>query len=405
MKGATNHLTAGQRVAYYRRRRGISQAVLADLVGKTTSWVEKIEAGRMPLDVLSNIAALARALDISVYELLPDDIADVDAVTRGRSVPALRELVLSYRFVNPRLSGAQAAPVELPALKAIVADIWQAYQAARFGYVVARLQHALPIAGVTVAQAKPPADEEARTQLAYLYQVACSVLTKLGELDLAMLCADKGDSVIQGVDDLAAQISLQRTIAHALLSNAQYGDALAVIDDAVRRVPHGRLDPRVLSVVGTLHLVGAMASARQGNRAEASSHLAHAGAAAEAVGRDANYLWTSFGPTNVAIHHVSVAAELGDYQQAAALGPGIDTTGMSTERRVRHQLEVARAFHFRAKRGEALRMVLAAEAAAPEQVRRHFLTHALVHEWLRNKQMRPTPELHALAVRTGALPR
>ena len=42
VKGGTNHLTPGQRVAYYRRRRGMSQFVLAELVGKTVSWIEKI---------------------------------------------------------------------------------------------------------------------------------------------------------------------------------------------------------------------------------------------------------------------------------------------------------------------------------------------------------------------------
>jgi hypothetical protein len=35
MKGATNHLTPGQRIAYYRRRRGMSQTVLAELVSRT----------------------------------------------------------------------------------------------------------------------------------------------------------------------------------------------------------------------------------------------------------------------------------------------------------------------------------------------------------------------------------
>ena len=35
MKGATNHLTPRQRAAYYRQRRGMSQTVLAELVGKT----------------------------------------------------------------------------------------------------------------------------------------------------------------------------------------------------------------------------------------------------------------------------------------------------------------------------------------------------------------------------------
>lgn len=102
MKGATNHLTPGEKVAYYRRRRGMSQVVLAGLVGKTASWVEKTESGRANLQMLPNIAQLAEVLDISPFELLPDDIVQVDAATRGRSVPALRTQLLSYRFVNPR---------------------------------------------------------------------------------------------------------------------------------------------------------------------------------------------------------------------------------------------------------------------------------------------------------------
>ncbi len=102
MKGATNHVTPGEKVAYYRRRRGLSQIVLADLVGKTTSWVEKIESGRANLQMLPNIARVAEMLDISPLELMPDDIVHVDPATRGHSVPALRKQLLSYRFANPR---------------------------------------------------------------------------------------------------------------------------------------------------------------------------------------------------------------------------------------------------------------------------------------------------------------
>ena len=184
----------------------------------------------MPLDVLSNIAALAKALDISVMELLPSDIADVDQSTRGQSVPGLRDLVLSYRFVNPRFSATTAVPVDLATVKAAVADVWTAYQASRFSYVVAQLQRILPVAFVSANEAAPEQRQEFQAQLAYLYQVAASVLTKLGELDLAMLCADRGESAIQGVDALAPKMSLQRSIAHALLSNAQFDDALAVIE-------------------------------------------------------------------------------------------------------------------------------------------------------------------------------
>jgi transcriptional regulator with XRE-family HTH domain len=123
VKGATNHLTPGEKVAYYRRRRGLTQEVVAELVGKTTSWIEKIESGRANLQMLPNIASLADVLDISPFELLPDDIVQVDGNTRGRSVPALRKQLLSYRFVNPRYLEDQAEPISLPDLTAAVANV------------------------------------------------------------------------------------------------------------------------------------------------------------------------------------------------------------------------------------------------------------------------------------------
>lgn len=63
-----------------------------------------------------------------------------------------------------------------------------------------------------------------------------------------------------------------------------------------------------------------MISARSKDRVQAQAHLTKARQLAEAVGRDAKYLWTAFEPTNVGTHYVAVAAELGDYQRAATLG-------------------------------------------------------------------------------------
>jgi hypothetical protein len=50
-----------------------------------------------------------------------------------------------------------------------------------------------------------------------------------------------------------------------------------------------------------------------------------------------------------------------------------------------------------------LALVLDAEVRAPEQVRRHFMTHTLLHEWVRSRRVTPSPELHGLARRAGVL--
>lgn len=339
-------------------------------------------------------------LDISPLELMPDDIMHVDPATRGHSVPALLKQLLSYRFVNPRYLATQVAPPSVPDLTRAVAAAWSGYQASRFCYVVAELHRLLPLA---VAGAEVDTTGRASLQLAFLYQLAASVLTKVGEPDLAFICADRGDWAVQESPDLAARVSVQRTIAHALLANAQFDDALAVVDQTLSVVPAGVASPELLSSVGTTHLVGAMVAGRSGERRAAGDHLRHARQAADRLGGDANYPWTAFGPTNVAIHDVAVAAELGDYQRAAHLGVQVDPAPLPMERQVRHRLEVARALHYQRKQRDALALVLEAEARAPEQVRRHFLTHALVHDWVRSRHTAISVGLDGLATRSGVL--
>lgn len=400
MKGSGLELTIGERVAYYRRRRGLTQDTLGGLVGRTQSWVEKIESGRAPLDRISVIRRLAHALDVSLHDLLPDDVAEVDDSTRGRSVPALRDLLLSYRVVNPRfaLSDNPLEPPDRSRVPALVGEVWSAYQDSRFAYAVQRLNEALPLAAAAGRQSTDR--RAAQSALAYLYQAAASVLVKLGDLDLARLCADRGDIAAQESDDPVTIASLQRSIAHTLLSNGQYAEAVTIVREGVIDSA-GLRSPAGLSVSGTLMLVGAVAAARAGERAEAAAFLRHAQRTAEQLGSDANHAWTAFGPTNVQIHRVTVAAEFGDHLEAIDLSASLDVSGMPRERQVRHGLEVARSLSRIGRTDEALSTILRFEVAAPDQVRRHFLTHELVHSWLRTSRTRPDLDLVALARRLG----
>jgi len=91
--------------------------------------------------------------------------------------------------------------------------------------------------------------------------------------------------------------------------------------------------------------------------------------------------------------------ELGDVQVALDLGPKVDTAAMPTERRVRHALEVARAYSAWNRRDEALDTLLVAERIAPEQVRYHFLSRQLVRTWIRQERGKPSFQLSDLAHR------
>ncbi|NBE84806.1 helix-turn-helix domain-containing protein [Micromonospora sp. NEAU-HG-1] len=57
-----NELPIGLRMAELRDRRGMSQQVFADRIGKSKSWVDKVERGVRTLDRLSVIETVAAAL-------------------------------------------------------------------------------------------------------------------------------------------------------------------------------------------------------------------------------------------------------------------------------------------------------------------------------------------------------
>src|SRR3546814_2478375 len=63
-----------------------------------------------------------------------------------------------------------------------------------------------------------------------------------------------------------------------------------------------------------------ISAARSEDRSLTAEYLRESESAAAQLGRDANYAWTAFGPTNVKIHRVSTAMELDDVETALEIG-------------------------------------------------------------------------------------
>jgi transcriptional regulator with XRE-family HTH domain len=403
VRGMTDDMTIGERVAFYRNRRGMSQEVLAGLVGRTADWLRKVEHNRISLDRLSVIRRLASALDVSLGDLIGEPtLMEWTEGSGQRTVPALRAALMGHRQFL--LQGAQSdEPICLDGLEREVVSEWESYQQSRYS----RLSRRLPtlVTGALIASRQYGADADdglhAHRLLASVCQLATGFLTKVGEADLASLSATKGLSAAHASGSELMIGSLYRSVAHALVAIGEYEQVVALTCAVSDRLQSGlsAATPEFLSVYGTLQLVGVVAAARQDNRADATTFLAEAEESAHRLGHDANYLWTAFGPTNVAIHRVSAAMELGDVQVAIDLGPRIDTTALPTERRVRHAIETARAFAHWNRVESALDTLLDAESQAPEQVRYHRLSRILVQEMLRRP--RPAPRVIELAARMG----
>lgn len=403
MRGMTTNLTIGERVAWYRRRRGLSQEVLAGLVGRTVDWLSKAENNRIELDRLSVIKSLSDALDVTLGDLLAEPtLMDWTADSGTRTVPALRSALMDYRQLTPLLGvPTEGEPSPLHELRANVAEVWDAYQESRYGFATRRLPLLLADALLATQSYQGRDREQANELTAMTYQGSAMVLAKLGETDLAWIAADRGLAAAQQTGNTVVIGSLFRSVTHCLLSNGRYDAAMQLVSDASGYLRPGlrQASPEYLSIYGTLFLTGAMAAARADDRATARTFLAEAEQAADRLGQDANHMWTAFGPTNVAIHQVATAAELGDMQIAMDLGPQVDTSHLPTERRTRHSLEVARALSSRNQIDDALAMILEAETWAPEQVRSHYLARELVLSWVRNQRGRPSQPMSELAKR------
>jgi transcriptional regulator with XRE-family HTH domain len=407
MRGTTHTLTIGERVAWYRRRRGLSQEVLAGLIGRTADWLGKVENNRIDLDRLSVIKSLAEALDISLGDLLGEpSLLDWTTDSGTHTVPALRAALMNYRALAPLAGGGtDAEPPSIAVLRKEVGALWDAYQDSRFGYVTSRLADLLHRAQLAADHYDGDDQDDARRLLGLAYQLAATQLTKLGESDLAWIAADRGLSAVRPTGDPLITGSLFRSVGHALHATGRYTDAVRLTEDAAGYLePHlSHAAPELLSIYGTLFLSGSMAAARANDASTTRTFLAAADQAAGKLGADANHLWTAFGPTNVAIHRVATAAELGDFQVAIDLGPRVDTTCLPMERRVRHALEVARAYSSWNRVDDAQSMLLDAEQMAPEQVRHHFLSRQLALTWVRRQRGKPSTELVSLARRLKVL--
>jgi transcriptional regulator with XRE-family HTH domain len=406
MRGMTDEMTIGQRVAFYRRRRGLSQEVLAGLVGKTVEWLRKVENNRAELDRLSVIRNLTTVLDVPLGDIIGEpSLFDWSEGSGQQTIPALRAALRDYRHLSPALARIrQDEPPSLNDLERDIAEIWTSYQRSGYGQLARRLP-VLVDECLTAERAFDGDDgRRANALTAYVHHVATLFLTKLGESDLAWIAASRGLAAANASEDHVVIGSLSRAAAHALTSNGEYRQAREVGAAAAKYLQPllAAPTPQLLSVYGTLHLMCALSAARDDDRQTARTHLAEAGDTAKRLGSDANFIWTAFGPTNVTIHQVCVALEFGDVQRAIAIGPGLDTSRLPIERRVRHSIEVARAYLRYNQVDEALMELLNAEQIASDQVRYHRLSRMLVREIL--SRTRPPRLAIDLAYRMGVRP-
>lgn len=397
-----DHDGIGSRITAYRKRQGISQTVLAGLVGRSESWLSQVERGVRSVDRLSVILDLAHALKVDPAQIIgrPWELAPNGSPTT-RGVDETREFFARHSH----LLGDLPDQVDLPALRTQVAQTHRDYQAARYETVSRTLVSML----TTAEAAYRHAGTERESILGYVsaYVAAAKLLTKVGANDLATLAADRASAAAINADSAIARGQAAYQVVCALLRADRSDDAehLAV-QMASQLERHARSDrPGEVSVTGALWLIAAVIAARRTDQAEAWSRLDHADRLAGLLGEDANHAWTAFGPTNVLVHRVSVATELGDAAEALRLATQVNPASFPeglTSRRAQVQLDLAWAQAQRRRDGEATLHLLDVERVAPETIRYNVIARELIRDILA-RAAHGHSALTDLATRAGVL--
>lgn len=243
------------------------------------------------------------------------------------------------------------------------------------------------------------------------YLAAAKLAAKVGDAGLAWVAADRslrlaGDTDRPGLTGIASY-----QVACALLANGHLSDAEATAVQAAEQLG-SRTDSRktnaqeIISAHGALMLLLALVAGRRGDRQAAKRNLRDAAQFAQRLGEDGNWLWTAFGPTNVAIHELAVHVALGDSRAALQLGESIDAgvlPDVLRGRRSQVHLELGWASAGQGDDSLAVLHLLEAERVAEQAVSRNATARALLNTLLSRERKSATPGLRALVARAGAV--
>jgi transcriptional regulator with XRE-family HTH domain len=398
---------AGQRIARARRRRGLSQAVLAGLVGRSESWLSQVERGKRGVDSHSVLTRLAEVLRVDIEELTGSGNQDEIGRRAHPAASLIEQAMMGYGTAGAQGRGEEPErEVSLDFLRAQARSAYQAYQATRYdaaGRILPGLIRAMETAA-RAAGSPSPATCQVRAQV---YDIAAALLSRVGEPFLAWAAADRAMFAAESsADPLLVAASAWR-LSYMITGRKHPQEALelamtaAAAVERMTRAP----SPERLSVYGALHLAAATAAASSLDRATTESLLATARGIADRTG-EANHMGTAFGPVNVAIHAISASLRLGDPRTATETGEALELAAMPSAlvgRRTQVNLDLARAYAMRRKDAAAVNLLLAAERLSPQLVRYDPATRDVLTELLRREHRPSTPELRPLARRAGVL--
>ncbi|MCX2729860.1 helix-turn-helix transcriptional regulator [Saccharopolyspora sp. NFXS83] len=392
--------SVGDRIRAHRLRRGLGQRELAQLAGRSESWLSQVERGVREVDRLSVLVEIARVLKIDIEVLAGCRIGSAasDQLAEGGAAELRRALSGYPGF------GSEPPAVREPAeLGRLAATAHQRYQAAEYRAVARELAGLISAADALSSEPRgdPRAVSAAQCQV---YVVAAKLGTKLGDGAAAWIAADRAAQAAFRADSAVLRGMAAYQVVTAFMRSGRIDDAEQIALTAAEAITDD--GPAGVSVQGSLFLISSVIAGRRSDGAEATARLRRARYLAGALGHDGNHAWTAFGPTNVAIHEVSATTELGQAKLAVRLAENVDAASLPVGLRSRRaQLHIDAAWAHAQLRDDSAAVVnlLETERTAPEALRYNVVVREVLGELMKRERRCATPGLRAVAARAGVL--
>ncbi|MGY4917160.1 helix-turn-helix domain-containing protein [Streptomyces sp. 900116325] len=357
--------TTGTRIKEQRKLARLTQRQLADRIPYSYSLVNQVECGAKPAN-LDFVAAVAQALRVDVTVLTGQPyVTELQQDRLAGLVRPIREALDLYDL------GADDAIPERSAAELVAAasQLCEQVRATR----LRKAAKALPgtMAELTTAAWRTPSTELWQA-LASTYRTAHDISVKLGYYDLSAVALDRMDWAAQRASDpcLGAIRQYMRALVYFREGEYRIGQRLVAAGHGI--VGGAEQTREAVAVTGQLHLGASVIAARADQQTAVDTHIAEAKFCADQTGDASEIHWLSFGPTNVALHRMSAAVEMRQYDEALTQARQIRLPStMATSRRAHFLIDKARSEMETGRTEAALSSIIDARHAAPEQTRYH----------------------------------
>ncbi|MGH4024169.1 MAG: helix-turn-helix domain-containing protein [Pseudonocardiaceae bacterium] len=386
--------TIGRRVKQIRYARRKSLRVVAGLAGMSSNMLWRIERGERALDSLSEIAALANALEVASSDLraLP-----FPAPGNGGTDVAIEGVRLALMAVNHRHPGGEVLPVgalreRVDALVGVGSEGDQEATGRELPVLIRNLHTSLA-AGRDVTELLDLAVLlHTQGTIGWLRTAGASVDLREQAALLARRAAEERDA--PAVMGLAAAGAVR-----VMMSTGAFGLAQVELDSVT--VPTS--SPELMQLSGMLALYRAELAAADDRPGDVDPALEHADELAERTG-ESNAYWLGFGPANTGFCRTSVALDLKDYDQAVAAAEGVNPEQHSNRsRRAAYWVYYGRALaRLQGRQDDAVRAFRTAELIVPQRVQRDpFARDVLAELVAHSRRDAVGRELRGMAYRAG----